>query len=177
MLKGSAGGKAARGIIGRALLLGAGATALAALGLSAARADDPARSEDLGAMVEESSWEGPQGTAGVQAMRAQRDAFWAQVLANHQEFLAGKITPDLLLEADRFCLQADRQCAATPWERAAACRAALGRLHVIHAESAKKLAAGRIAPADVSQVESEMRRVEAQLSDDIEAARKAAKNP
>jgi hypothetical protein len=164
--------------IWRVLLLGAGTTAVAALALSAAaRADDPARSEDLGVMVEEWRWEGPQGTAGAPALREQRDAFWEQVMANHKEFLAGKITPDLLLEADRFCLQADRQCAATPWERAAACRAALGRLHVIHAESAKKLAAGRIAPADVSQVENQMKLVEGQLRADIEEARKSAKNP
>jgi len=177
MLRGSAGGKVAMMNIGRTLLLGAVATALAALAPSAARADDPAHSEDLGAMVEKAPWVGPQGTAGAPAIQAQRDAFWEQVLANHKEYLAGKITPDLLLEADRFCLQADRECAATPWQRAAASRAALGRIHEIHAESAKKLAAGQINRADMRQIESQMRQVEVQLTEDIEAARKAAKNP
>ena len=178
MLKGSAGSKAARMNLWPALLIGVGATALVAPALSAAaRADDPARSEDLGTIVEESQWTGPQGTAGVPAMRAQRDAFWEQVVWNHKEYLAGKITPDLLLEADRFCLEADRQCAATPWERAAACRAALGRIRQIQAESAKKLAAGRIAQADMRQVEGQVRLVEVQLRADIEEARKAAKNP
>ncbi len=42
----------------------------------------------------------------IKAQRAQREAFGVQVTARFQEFQAGKITPDLLLEAQRFFAQA-----------------------------------------------------------------------
>jgi outer membrane protein TolC len=42
----------------------------------------------------------------IKALRAQREAFGVQVTARFQEFQAGKITPDLLLEAQRFFAQA-----------------------------------------------------------------------
>ncbi len=42
----------------------------------------------------------------INAQRAQREAFGVQVTASFQEFQAGKITPDLLLEAQRFFAQA-----------------------------------------------------------------------
>jgi outer membrane protein TolC len=45
----------------------------------------------------------------IKILRAQRDAFGEQVKANFQEFQAGKITPDLLLEAQRFWAQALQQ--------------------------------------------------------------------
>ncbi len=45
----------------------------------------------------------------IKALRAQREAFGEQVKANFQEFQAGKITPDLLLEAQRFWAQALQQ--------------------------------------------------------------------
>ena len=38
----------------------------------------------------------------INAQRAQREAYGVQVTASFQEFQAGKITPDLLLEAQRF---------------------------------------------------------------------------
>ena len=40
--------------------------------------------------------------AEIEDLRAQREAFGEQVKANFQEFQAGKITPDVLLEAQRF---------------------------------------------------------------------------
>jgi len=40
--------------------------------------------------------------AEIKDLRAQREAFGEQVKANFQEFQAGKITPDVLLEAQRF---------------------------------------------------------------------------
>ncbi len=40
--------------------------------------------------------------AEIKDLRAQREAFGDQVKANFQEFQAGKITPDVLLEAQRF---------------------------------------------------------------------------
>jgi Outer membrane efflux protein len=42
----------------------------------------------------------------IKALRAQREAAGVQVTARFQEFQAGKITPDLLLEAQRFFAQA-----------------------------------------------------------------------
>ena len=45
----------------------------------------------------------------IKTLRAQREAFGEQVKANFQEFQAGKITPDLLLEAQRFWAQALQQ--------------------------------------------------------------------
>ena len=45
----------------------------------------------------------------IKTLRAQREAFGEQVKANFQEFQAGKITPDLLLEAQRFSAQALQQ--------------------------------------------------------------------
>ena len=42
----------------------------------------------------------------IKTLRAQREAFGEQVKANFQEFQAGKITPDVLLEAQRFWAQA-----------------------------------------------------------------------
>ncbi len=45
----------------------------------------------------------------IKMLRAQREAFGEQVKANFQEFQAGKITPDLLLEAQRFSAQALQQ--------------------------------------------------------------------
>ena len=42
----------------------------------------------------------------IKMLRAQREAFGEQVKANFQEFQAGKITPDLLLEAQRFWARA-----------------------------------------------------------------------
>ena len=45
----------------------------------------------------------------IKVLRAQREAFGEQVKANFQEFQAGKITPDLLLEAQRFFAQALQQ--------------------------------------------------------------------
>ena len=47
--------------------------------------------------------------AEIEALRAQREAFGDQVKARFQEFQAGKITPDLLLEAQRFWAAALQQ--------------------------------------------------------------------
>jgi len=158
------------------LFLWAG-VAMLAVSAAQARANDPDRGEDGAALAEEPLWVGPQGTAGTPAIRAQRDAFWDQVTARREQYLAGKISPDLLLEADRFCTQADHDCAAAPWQRVASSRAALKRARFIHAISSKKLAAGQIKPADMSQVDGQMKLFEVLLKQDIEAAQKAAENP
>jgi hypothetical protein len=160
-----------------ALLFGAGAVVNAAL-TTQARANDPDRGENRDAEVKETPSTNPQGTAGTPAIRAQRDAFWAQFTARREEYLAGKITPDLLLEADRFLCQADRECAATPWECVAASRASLRRVEEIYTVSLKKRAARQIAQADLSQAEGSLAEIKAILrADKDEAARKAAKDP
>jgi len=153
-----------------ALLLCAGA-------IPAAKADDPDRVEDRGTLVEELQWKGPLGTAGTPAMQAQRDAFWQQVKARYQQYRGDKLAPDLLLEADRFFREADRQCAATPQQRVVTSRAALARTEEIHVLALIKLAAGQITRADMSQVEGQISLFDLGLKKDIEAARKTVNNP
>ena len=103
---------------------------------------------------------------------------WEQFSARCKKYLAGRVNPDLLLEADRFLLQADRDCGTGPWERVASSRSALRRLQEIRAVSVRKLAAGQINQADMDQVEGDVKVVESILGSYREdAARKAGNDP
>ena len=88
-------------------------------------------------------------------MRAQFEAFRAQCLAGMKELLAGRTTLDVLLENERFMLQADRERCATRIECAEATWLALIRLTKIRKIVTARVAAGRMTPADLAQAEGQ----------------------
>jgi hypothetical protein len=150
--------------MGRRLLVGGVAAALAALALAApARGNDPDRTAGLGAEVTESEVVKATGTGGTPAQRAQFQAFREQYLARKKEYVAGTTTTDVFLEAERFLSQADCDCGATRQERLAARWSSLRRVKEIHEICKKRFAAGQAGQNDLAQVAGQRALAEAQL--------------